>query len=331
MTKLNPVLPIATVSLFLMAFPCMADGNKDEAANAFQEGIELFDNGDFKQAALAFRRANELNFNWRILYNIGQSEASSKQYGLALEAFEAYLAHAGDDIDFTRRDEVLSEIQRLKLMVGAIEVTAPAGTLIFVDGELRGEAPMAGPILVPSGLLHVIEIRDQTAILMTRKIKLNSGQTSRITIPESNHSSPNSVAAAPESPDPVPQSTVTTRPIGATGPPIDANVSRGRSLGIAFIALGGAAVIGGAVTGIMAMKRGKQLESDYPNGVPDSETDRRKSVDTLARTTDILIGVGIVSAVAGTILLVRNRKHRTATAHPVFGPGMAGLQLEGRF
>ena len=59
-------------------------------------------------------------------------------YGLALEAFERYLAKGGDEIQGERQKEVLEEVDRLRRMVGSMEVTAPRSCIVLIDDVERG-------------------------------------------------------------------------------------------------------------------------------------------------------------------------------------------------
>ena len=95
----------------------------DDAKAAFEEGKRLFAQKKYADAADQFRAAYEFRESWKLLYNIGQAEAAATRYGLAMEAFEQYLAEAGDEIDEERRNEVLEEIVRLRNMVGELSVT----------------------------------------------------------------------------------------------------------------------------------------------------------------------------------------------------------------
>ena len=75
------------VASWMVAAPSLGQ-ERDEAAKMFDQGKKHFNEGAFVQAAGAFRKANELRPNWKLLFNIAQSEAAAKRYGLALEAFE---------------------------------------------------------------------------------------------------------------------------------------------------------------------------------------------------------------------------------------------------
>ena len=124
-------------SLFTALLSSAIPARTDDAAarRAFREGKEQFTTGKFVEAAQSFRLAYELKPNWKLLYNIGQSEVAAKRYGLALQSFEKYLAEGGDDLSRERQTEVLTEIKRLREMVGSVNVRGPDGCEVLVDGE----------------------------------------------------------------------------------------------------------------------------------------------------------------------------------------------------
>ena len=49
----------------------------------------------------------------RLAGHVPMAEAAARRYGLALDAFEAYLVKGGDDITEGRREDVLKDIQSL--------------------------------------------------------------------------------------------------------------------------------------------------------------------------------------------------------------------------
>ena len=129
--------------------------NAEEAAKEFfHQGKSLFLKEKYDEAAASFRAAMAHNPSWKIYYNIGQCEAAAKRYGLALEAFELYLANAGDHLDIQREDEVQSEIARLKLKVGNVVVTGPPGAIVRINGVERGTLPILAPLRVAAGVKH---------------------------------------------------------------------------------------------------------------------------------------------------------------------------------
>ncbi len=136
------------------------------AEQAGKRGIEAFEKERYVEAAEAFEEAYKLNKTWKLLYNIGQSNAAAKRHGQALKAFEQYLSEAGDDAPKDRADTANSEIARLKNLVGFLDVTAPDGAKIFIDNIERGVAPLPGALAVNASQKQVAraELKDGTKI-----------------------------------------------------------------------------------------------------------------------------------------------------------------------
>jgi len=129
----TPILAAAA----LLVRPGAALAGDEEAKEWHSQGLELFEAQQYSRAAEAFRRAWALKPSWKLLYNIGQAEAAASQYGLALDAFEAYLVEGADDVPAERHEEVLAEIQRLRVLVGVVELSAPGGAELVVDAIER--------------------------------------------------------------------------------------------------------------------------------------------------------------------------------------------------
>ena len=141
---------LTLLGLALAAAPAGADVDADKEARAqFKLGTQLFHEGEYEQAAIAFERANELKPSYKILYNIAQVEAELKHYTRALEAYIRYLEEGGAKVGRTRRAEVEEKMERLRSLVGSIAITSNAeGAIVMVDGVRRGEVPLPGPIPV---------------------------------------------------------------------------------------------------------------------------------------------------------------------------------------
>ena len=167
---------LAVCLVFTSSTVVRADGaNRKKAKAAFKEAKKLFEEEKYAEAARRFRQANRLNPSWKLLYNIGQSEAAAKHYAKALVAFESYLAKGGDEVTQRRSEELLSEVQRLKAMVGVIEIDGKDGDVVKVNGANRGALPKASRVKVSLGKVRVQVKRDgelllnPTSILVTKK------------------------------------------------------------------------------------------------------------------------------------------------------------------
>ncbi len=175
---------------------------EEEARASFDRGLEAFHEQKYFEAADAFREAYRLKKTWKLLFNIGQAEAAARRYGLALEAFERYLAEGGDEVGQKRTDDVITELNRLRALVGMLEVTAPAGAVVRVDGVERGRAPLAGPILVSAGVEHHIVVKQGERVLLERMVRLTGNQTKRLEVGDLDEPAPASAATPMPSGEP---------------------------------------------------------------------------------------------------------------------------------
>ena len=308
-------------------------GHTDEATDAFNLGKELFKKEDYAAASEAFRDANQLRPNWRLLYNIGQSEAAAKRYGLALEAFEAYMAKGGDDIPMTRRDEVLIEIERMRLLVGELEITAPEGAKVIIDDVFRGNTPLSGALLVAAGVEHQVILMKNNDYLFNQKVKVNGGATRAVNVEDTGE------ATAEETPDEIVENVIDTpdtdtlddKSTEETAYPIQ----KSHPLilpGWVTTGVGAAVLVGGAVTGAMALSLNKDLDQTCKNGCPPSEVDKEERLDTLVLSTNILLSVGAAATITGVILLViGKRKSKAVSWMPVLNPVLVGSTISWRF
>ncbi|MBW2277236.1 MAG: tetratricopeptide repeat protein [Deltaproteobacteria bacterium] len=174
---------VVLASLFCSAGSAMAD-DKALARVKFKAGIAAYAEGEFEEAVASFRAANQLFASWKLNYNIGQCEAALKHYGLAIESFERYLAQGGDEVPTERRDEVLGELDRLRKMVGDVEVEAPDGITVMINGVDRGQTPLPTAIRVTAGIEHDVQLMRDGEELSKRKVVVGGGQRTMIEFEE---------------------------------------------------------------------------------------------------------------------------------------------------
>jgi hypothetical protein len=307
-----------------------AEGDAAAAKAAFARGSKLFDKGDFPAAADAFREANRFNPSWKLYYNIGQAEAAAKRYGLALEAFEQYLAEGGDEVAPDRNNEVMKEIKRLRELVGSVEIKAPEGAAIFVDDFEHGKAPLPGAIKLSAGIDHSIRAEKDGAVLESRTIRVSGGDTTVVELglpkPEEGPAPVPAAGAGQDAPSPASAAT---------------DASPLKLWGWVTLGVGAAVAIGGGVVGGMALSLDKQLKKDCTNNeCPPAQHDDIAKRDKLGVASTALIAAGAAVAATGAVLLIVGyKKDETSDAPgtaevsfvPAAGPGFAGAALMGRF
>jgi len=279
------------------------------AKAAFEEGKELFEAGEYARAADAFRRADAIRPNWKLLYNIGQCEAAAKRFGLALDAFERYLVQGGDEIDRERQGEVREELVRLRDMVGFVRISAPEGAMVLVDGVERGLAPLDRDLPVAASVGHTAEAVVDGETVARRVFQVSGGRTGEVDL----------TAPTPETREPEPASRKSLLwPVGWVG-----------------VGLGGALLVGGGVTGGLALRKDGDLSDECPGGTCYSGSyhllDQR---DRLAAASTALFVTGGAIAAAGAVLLIIDatrggERSDGADVSLLVGPG--GVALTGRF
>jgi hypothetical protein len=178
--RLYAVAALVALCLSLASSGIRAD-TEDDARQRFGRAVKLFEQGDYKAAAEAFREAYNLRASWKMLYNIGQSEAAAGRYGLALEAFESYLVQGKDEVPTDRRDDVLKEIERMRLLVGVVDVQAPDGTELLIDGTTRGTTPFSGLKRVEAGPREVV-LRYGGKVIFEDTVNFAGGMTTPLRV-----------------------------------------------------------------------------------------------------------------------------------------------------
>lgn len=309
----------ASVVAVLWALPWVgaaarADDGSDAAALR-ERGLAAFDEGRYEVAARAFTQAVRLRPAWKLYYNIGQSWAAAKRYGLALDAFERYLAEGGDEVEAERRDEVLVEAERLRKMVGSLEVRAPDGVEVFVEGESRGATPLAAPIRVTAGLEQEARLVRGGAAILVKRFVVGVGQTAVVEATEAK-----GFAAAPP-------------PAPATAAPAKREDRSGKIGPTAFwVGLGAAVALGGGTLALYFVTdaRVEDLRADPGDGALRDETETLQitGIAFLAATAAAAVTTGVLAGFTD----FRGKDDEAAVSMaPWAVSGSAGLAVAGRF
>ncbi len=94
-----------------MASAAPARADTDDARSHFTRAVELFKEGDFRAALIEFQRAYDASPNYKVLYNLGQTNLELQDYAGALRAFRGYLDGGGRDIPAARRTQVEADFE----------------------------------------------------------------------------------------------------------------------------------------------------------------------------------------------------------------------------
>lgn len=248
--------------------------------------------------------------------NEGPSGQTPLVHGLAAGPHVAHIALKGfEPIDhsFTLDEGHLRA--PLALQVFVLQKALPSGQLaievnlegatISIDGKTIGLSPMRKAIRLPEGL-HTLDVtHPRQADPYTEKVAIQAGKTFRTNIE------------------------IETALIGGGGLDLDQ-----KFWSYALMGLGGALVVGGGVTGAMALSDSGSLDdcrSDVGCAGSSKESGLADDVSSKALTTDVLMGVGL-AAVAGGLYFYLTADEKPAAAGTVgVAPIAGGAAAFGQF
>ncbi|MBN2714277.1 MAG: tetratricopeptide repeat protein [Deltaproteobacteria bacterium] len=326
----------------------------DAAKEAYQEAKQLFENEKYQEAASRFRAAYELKPSWKILYNIGQSEAAAKNHGLALEAFEMFLSEGGDDIYTDRREQVIAEVDRLRRMVGYVQVKAPKGAVVYINNIERGTAPILMALPVSAGVRHVIHVNYRGEKLEEQEFRVVGAQkvTVEFTAPDENVARASATATTPGddngatettpenqlAPDPASAGDTTlTSKDGADSAAAarSAKLKKMRLVGWILSGVGVGALVGGGVLGGMAIKKNNTLKEECGSSCPEKADEEKANIAMANVSTGLFIGGGAVAAAGVALLIIGTKKEKQLTKAMTIFPAVSkhtvGAGIEWRF
>jgi len=297
--------------------------------------------GKYDEARLAFAQARAVIPSLDILWNLALAEEKSGHAADALGHFRQFDREASSEID---RAPVQKHIADLAAVTGHVNVKAPAGAQIYVDGAQAAVAPLPGPIDVSPGR-HAIEGRVTGAPSKSLTLDVLAGQTLDAALmldvpPASPGADATAGAAAPGAAATMPGAPPgeTPQPQGANGPSTDKIVT--------VVALGGAAVaaagiaIGFGVAAGQDSNKADSLRQQNPNCDVPSAGCQSLSQATSDQHNHFMISMvmwSVTGALAGgaavTWFIYPNTKPQAAGVRvvPTIGKDSGGLTVLGSF
>lgn len=270
-----------------------AAGISDEAKSHFAAGVTLLQDPEgekVEEAYREFRTAYDLSNSPKILGNMGFCAMRLERDGEAIDAYSRYLREV-PDIDADERAQIVRDLQTLTVGVAriAIEVNKPGVRILDVRIPVRGEriTNAYGPVnnKLEIGIRpghHVI-----TAKLPDHEDEVWELDAYAATRDRRAFAMREKVVATPGGP-------VESRGSSHTGPYI-------------MMGVGGAMLVGGAITGIVALGKTSDIESKCPGDVCPQNfdlDDARSSASTFVRVTDVLLIGGAIVGLGGAAWLL---------------------------
>lgn len=315
------------LALFALSLPTLVHADAtDVAREHFKAGVRHLQDPDgarYEDAYREFRAAYATTPSPKILGNIGLCAMKLERDGEAIDAYTRYLAEV-PDVDAEERDQITKDLQAMKS--GVVRVTLAfkgAGAVTFVDTRTPTTGIPVVNVYGPVSGETSIGVRPGRHRIEARAANGDQAAAWELDAAPGSQAQHLFVVAPKE----VPQSVKT--PVHLEDPP--SHVAPW-TLTIA----GGAMLVGGAVTGAIAMSKYQKLESRCPDSTcpTNSGLDAdRDSIKRYTRATDILLIGGGVVAATGIVWLIATPSARPTDKDVAIGCGAGGctFTLMGRF
>jgi tetratricopeptide (TPR) repeat protein len=290
------------------------------ARSHFQRGVALYRSGAYDAALAEFTRAYESAPNYRVLYNLAQTQAERHDYVEALALFQRYLDEGGSQLSPSRSDEVRAEISELERRTSRLRVdTNVDDARLFINDRPSVDLPRDEPLLLNAGI-HRLRVEKPGYVSASRSVTLAGGDDLSLTLELSPELDMDDPPPAPPPPPPAPP------------PPVD------RTAVWASLAATGALAGASLTFGVLAHSANADLEkrlAQFP--APRSAVDDgRDRVRTFAALTDVF-GVAAVAALGLTTYFYLDAESRSEDAAPSgalraqLGPGSSSISFVGAF
>ncbi|MBW2278056.1 MAG: PEGA domain-containing protein [Deltaproteobacteria bacterium] len=320
------------------------EGSDLEARIQFDQGVLLYEEGRFDQAAVAFRRAYELKPSYKLLWNVAQVENELGNYSAALNAYTKYLADGGDEVSDERRQMVEKQLERLRFRVGELTIKCPVkGATVYINGKDRGTTPLDAPLYVNVGE-HEIEVTKQGKRLHREVLAVAGRQKVTVDVEVAGEELPPTPVEPETEPEPEPEPEEPEEP-SPTGPRIWTWVALG---------VGVAAGVTGGILGGKALSRKNSFMDECGDGQcvkspdcgsgwllitgidePTGREDDRDRIKTMSLTADILYGVAAAGVATGVVLFfiepTWSGDEAEVTVAPTVSSDVAGVAIIGEF
>ncbi|MBK6694165.1 MAG: PEGA domain-containing protein [Myxococcales bacterium] len=194
------------------------DATTKEARARFQEGVGRFDKGQYEAARAAFLQAYALRKHPAVLLNLAQSSLRSNRPLEAAKYFQQYLREATTATPAQRADAERG-LAEARTKLGRLEVSAPPGSEISVDGNVVGAAPLSEPVDVEAGN-HTVKARLTDGSSETKSVSARAGEKLPVQLTHTKDPAvaPVPVPATAPSPAPAPAPTPAPAPVAEERP-----------------------------------------------------------------------------------------------------------------
>lgn len=162
------------------------DATTRAARARFQEGVSLYDKGQYEASRAAFLQAYALRRHPAVLLNLAQSSLRSARPLEAAKYFQQYLRESNTATPAQRADADKG-LAEARTKLGRLEVSAPTGAEVAVDGNVAGNAPLSDAVDVEPGM-HTVRARLTDGTTESRSVNARAGEKHQVQLSPSKES-----------------------------------------------------------------------------------------------------------------------------------------------
>ena len=300
------------------------EGNVEKARASFQQGVDLFHEGNFEAALAEFRKAYATAPSYRLLYNIAQAYYELHDYVNALKTYQQYLADGGAEIAASRRAQVEDAVQKLQARIAYLDIQVNvAGAEVRVDDVAVGTSPLPNSVAVNPGPRRLSAVKAGLAAA-PQTITVVGGDRINLALEFSDLKAPKKM------PSFLQDAETESRTQAA------ASTSQSRAPMVASLVVTGACAATAGVFGWLALRAKNDFARDLDTfKVSSSQLESDRSLlRTYALVTDIAVATTLVAAGFSVYFIVsRSSEPAPQTAMPrpfvALGPTLGGMVVHG--
>ncbi len=327
--KLSKITAWGLLACVLVSVPAQAQSAADRttARALAQEGQAAFEAGNFERAADRFRRADALVHAPTLMLALARSQT---KLGQLVQAHETYARIIREGVPsqaskvFRRAvEDAKAEIRPLaaRLSWVTVEIHGAEDGAVSIDGKEIPTAAIGVRRAVNPGE-HVARAEAEGFLPTEEAFTVAEGEETRLSLTLQPRPASSEAPAADEP-------AVEVVPAADTA---EESSPMGRTFGFVALGVGGAGLIAGGITGILAMGRNSDLEKACPGGqCPESSRGDLDSYRKLGTISTVGFIVGGVGAAAGVTLLLTSRNAEPNAGSVGIRIGLDGVMAKGRF
>lgn len=328
---------VAAAIVASVSAPARAQSEAEDRATAralAQQGSDALEAKDYAKAEDAFRRADALFHAPTLVLGLARAQAAEGKF---VEAWENYNRIILENVTSTpvfaktiedaKREISTVEGRRSRVTVSVSGSSQPRVTL---DDTPLKSAALGVPLFVNPGT-HTVQASDNGTNPVTQTFNVAEGKSEAVALTVQSSPGPGVQPAAPSVPPPAP-----TLALSATPPPDTGANHPSRAPAIAAFAVGGAGLLTGIITGVVAIGDHSHLKTECngPDGTctpgsPQSDLSSYHTVGLVSTIGFVVAGVGAAAGITLWVLESKNSSPASAAVSPYLGVGSIGAV--GRF